>query len=308
MKTKNQSRTINYLRAIFQGVSVTTLEEALKSAHAILPTVKERSFSFGEQELKGCHVRQTEDGHFVHITLATPGEPASMVPVGEQVGEVDVQLADPPAHADYMDSDMFFLVKDNHMLFCSSGMKYTKAKDYIRFLFERTGQPETVTNFYLHRVANVDKLRLIRQGVNAVRLGCGVYAATEQYEERISIRQRLLGPIVAELRALTSKDPRLRDITENENLTAELIIKINRSKKGGELGQARMEILAEKVIEEDEDGFRIETFNGITMTQKEITLRKEASLEKYGKSVHYEDAWKAMSNYFAELRRVGALE
>lgn len=140
-KTPTQSKTINYFRIEFKAPTGANMEVLLDKAHAALPDVNDRVFSSEGQEFKSCHVRQTKsEGHYVHVTAVTPGEPSSAVPNKTNVREVDVQLVAPPADGNYMDSDMFFLVKGNHMLFSSSGLPVSKAKEYIKALLEKNRQ------------------------------------------------------------------------------------------------------------------------------------------------------------------------
>lgn len=309
MKTLKQSKTINYFRIEFKAQIGTSMEALLAKAHAALPNVDDRIFLSGGQEFKGCHVLQTEeDGHYVHVTAVTPGEQASGVPNKTDVCEIDVQLIDPPVNGNYMDSDMFFLIKGNHMLFSSSGMSVSKAKDYIKALLEKTGNTDENFKFSIQKMANTDKLRLIRQGVSEVSLGCAISPATFQYEERRSVSAFLMGSVLDGFRAFFAKDPRLKDIAEQENVTAEVIFKFNRARKGGENGKARMLALSEKLIAEDDDGFKIKTYSGEKISHEEVCIKKGIKLEKFGKSVHYKDVWDAMKEYLSELQRTGVLE
>nr|DAR41039.1 MAG TPA: hypothetical protein [Caudoviricetes sp.] len=308
-KTPTQSKTINYFRIEFKAPTGANMEVLLDKAHAALPDVNDRVFSSEGQEFKSCHVRQTKsEGHYVHVTAVTPGEPSSAVPNKTNVREVDVQLVAPPADGNYMDSDMFFLVKGNHMLFSSSGLPVSKAKEYIKALLEKTGNADDEIKFSIQKMANVDKLRLIRQGVSEISLGCNISPATFQYEERTTVRTFLMGHVLDGFRAFFAKDPRFREIAEQENVTAEVTFKFNRARKGGENGKARMQTLSEKLIAEDDDGFRIITYGGEKISYEEVCIKKAIKFKKFGKSVQYEDVWNSMKEYLSELQRTGVLE
>lgn len=309
MSKNVQSKTINYFRVCFRESASYIMEDLLKGSHNLLPNVEDRVFVSNSQEFKGCHVKQVAGkGHYVHVTLVTPGQPANIVPDKENIPEIDVELTSPPPKSNFMDGDMFFLVHGNHVLFCASNLTVSKAKEYICHVFERTSRPEKASNFILQSVADIDKLRLIRQGVRQIRLGCGIYSATEQHEERTFVRRTLFTSLLSEIRALFAEDPILKDFDDNENLKAEVIISLNRARKGSTKGKVRIEALSEKIVKNGEDGFRIETYNGSVLTPSDVILRKEARLEKFGKSVQYEEAWHFLGNYLTELQETGLLE
>ena len=302
-------KTINYFRVTFHEACQHSLEHYLALAHDALPLVHQRTFPLGNQEIKGCHAEQLPSGCYAHVTVVTPGEAATTVPDEQDTPHVDLQQIPPPEKSNYMDGDMCFFLKGNHLLFCSTHLPVSRAKDYIREVFEQTGQPDAARAFTFTQVADVDKLQMIQTGVKSLSLGAGLFPATARYQERQTVRKQLLGGMMREIFSLFQKDPSLKDYTEEENITAELVIKFNRSLKGGAKGQLRMQKLAEMVIDDKEhEGFKIKTYNNESLTAEDVVLRKSVRVEKDGKTVQYRDVWENMRQYFAELQKNGLLE
>ncbi|ADU63420.1 MAG: hypothetical protein KUA35_10290 [Pseudodesulfovibrio sp.] len=317
MAEGDKSRTMSYLRAFFPDNKALTLCEYLAAAHRRVTTVADRTFTIDGQEVKCCHEERKRDPstkerrQYVHVSVSTPGEPVSLVPQGGQNKEVDLGTAVPPQGNDFMDGDLMLLVQDNHVLFCSTGLRVSKAKEYLMHLLEKTGQPEEALAFSLVSVADVDKVRMIREkGVKRLHLSAGLFPATLDHLKRTTntMSEKVVKAVTEEFLEICKKDESLAQYSEAENLTAEIILKYDRRFKGGELGQKRIESLAEMAVDEGDDGFKIVTGDGETISASTITLRKEIKVPKYGKTVRHESVWAEMRTYLKELRNKGLLD
>lgn len=274
MPSDTCSKPIMYYRVSFLNNPSLAMSELLHSAHELLPLATDRIFETGEQEFKGCKVESKGSRHYVHVTVVTRGRPTLSVPDLKGAKEINPRLKYPSDDEEFMDSDMFFMFEQNHMLFCSSGLKISKAREYIIDVFNKTGQPEEYSNFIIHKIADIDKIRLIRQGVKEINLGCSLYPETLSYESRQSVKINIFSKVFGSIQALCAKEPQLEHITEDENISAEIILKFNRTKRGGEIGKARMSSLSEQLIGEDEDGFRIKTFDGTVISAQDTMVKK----------------------------------
>lgn len=310
MSSKKVTKTINYFRVNFKEECPRALAHYLRQAHDKLPEVAQRTFLLGAQELKGCHYdHPTENEFYVHVTLTTPGESATIVPDAHGASHADLEQMAAPAQANFMDGDLWFYLNGNHLLFCSTQLPISRARDFIYEILDRGEQPETAKKFMLSQVADVDKIQMLQNGVSNITLGAGLFPATVRYKQRETVRNRLISRVVNDVISLFHSDPELKEYTDAENITAELVLKFNRRQKGSGKGQLRMKSLAEKIVEDDEnEGFAIKTFNNEKLTPQNIVLRKPVKLEKNGKTVFHQDVWRCMNDYFNELRAKGLLE
>lgn len=307
-----QSKTITYFRVKISPPASHSFEYYVKLAHKALPKACYRTFKSGVQEFIGCHAGPAKPaGEFLHVALVTPGEPASTVPSNKTTDEIDIELMAPPQNGNYMDGDMFMLIKDNHLLFCSSGLNIAKATEYLKLLFDESNI-SVILDFQLLKVANIDKLKLLKRGIKAIRLDAGIYPASLEYLHESesgpkTITQKVIGPVVKNILALLRDDPRLSEITDKENLTAEVILKYNR-RGGTELGQVGIQSISEKLINEGDEGVKFVTYNDETLSGNEIILKKAVNLPKFGKSVDYREVWRALAEFYDGLKSSGLLE
>ena len=309
MPSDTCSKPIMYYRVSFKDNTDLVMSDLLSAAHRQLPRAKDREFQSGGQKLKGCKVRSQGDSHYVHITLVTPGQPASSVPENDDdATDVEVSLVYPSQNANFMDSDMFVMFCKNNVLFCSSGAKITKVSEYIKNIFEKTLQPEEYCNFVIQKIADIDKIRLIQQGIKEIHLGCALFPETLAYEQRKSVKGHIFDGMISSLLSLCAKDPKLATITEGENISAEIIFKYNRARKGGEIGRERMSSLSEQLLKVDDDGFKLTTFDGSIISAQDTMVKKKIKFTKFGKSVSYREVWSRMDEYYNELRDAGILE
>jgi hypothetical protein len=117
--------------------------------------------------------------------------------------------------------------------------------------------------------------------------------------------------VAQEILALFAKDndQSLQEIQEAENLTVRLEISFDARKKGGEVGRKRIEKTADKLIADDEEqGFKIVTGSGKTLSATQIRVSEKTVLPAHGKSVIRTAAWSKLSEYLQELKASGILE
>jgi len=202
------------------------------------------------------------------------------------------------------------LVAGNHVLLCATNLHEKRAERYMIEIIEATGVAPREAQFSLCRKADVDKIQLIRnQGVRSLNLGVSLFEATLDHMERTTVKKRLGGGLMDEVKAMLSEDPELQEIDAAENLSAEIILKFDSRRKDKALGRQRVETLATRLIEDGEDeGFTIVTMEGEKIKGSDISLRKTVCLPKYGKSVFCGDAWRALEEYYYELQAGGLLE
>ena len=79
---------------------------------------------------------------------------------------------------------------------------------------------------------------------------------------RQQVREILRPELVHFLLSIIGRDAEMEEISQAENLTAQLLIRFDRRRRGGELGAERLKQLSLNLLEGEEDGFVIETTGG----------------------------------------------
>ncbi|GAB6081109.1 hypothetical protein JCM30471_34320 [Desulfuromonas carbonis] len=306
-----KKKTLGYRKAEFFAPTAKTLEQYLAEAHTKLPDVAQRRVVMPGHPVLECrkHQNQASLGVFLHIAAYSPGEHASVVPMTAGTQPADVTTTPPPDQCEFMDGDIMALVAGNHVLLCSSNLHEKKAERYMVEVIEAAKIDANASKFGLCKKADVDKVRLIQsQGVRSINLNATLFDATLDHLERTTVRKKIGGRLMDEIKALILEDHDAAELEEAENLSAHVILKYDSRRKDSTIGRQSIESLASQMIEDGDDGFTIETLGGEKINGADITLRKTVSLPKHGKSVFCGDAWRALEQYYYELRDGGLLE
>jgi hypothetical protein len=312
-----RTKSLRYRRAIFQTppgkpVRQKTLEEYVEEAHSALKNIVNRRAVTVEGITLECRAsrRRRGVGMLVHVAAYTVREPASVVPQPRpEDDDAPVGTVPPPRGADYMDGDLLLLISRNDVIICSSSLHDRKFSDYCSDVFTNAGLPPVASMFRLMPVADADRLAVIEdEGVKQISLDATAFSATADHVTRKSVRRRVGQGMIDAFRAIFQNDPDLHDINELENVSAELVIKFDRRKKGGKLAQERLRSIAKQLVDESSDGFKITTFRDTTLGQEEVVLHKKVSVPADGKTVQREAVFRELLTYFQELKDDGHLE
>ncbi len=304
---EEKTRTLSYRRAIFLAPEADkTLADYLTKAKKKIPGLIKFTYDSGLVLEERHHRHKPEVGHFLHIVAYTPGEQASIVP--HIPG--DLCTAPPPEEADFLDGDIMVLIAGNHVTICANSLHEKKVERFLDKYFEVAAIESVSRHFNLSKVANINKIKMIeKQGVKEISLDASLFDASIQYSERTTIRKKLGGALLDEVKALFRKDDGTSDIQESENLTAHLILKYDGRRKDIAVGRQRLEDISKKIVEEEEEeGFTIKTVSGETLRGNDIALRKSVKIDKFGKSVWYDQTWRELEAYYRELFHSGLLD
>ena len=287
------------------------MEDYLVEAHDRLKNIVSRRVLLADGSTLECRAsrRRKGIGHLIHIAAYTEKEPASVVPkAGADVDDAPVSTIPPPSDGEYMDGDLFLLVSGNDAVGCSSGLHEHKFQEYCADVFNRAGLQARTSMFRLTPVGNVDQIDVIaKEGVKQISLGTSVFEATVAHTRRHSMRRRLGEGVINALKAIFTEDLGLKEIESQENLSAELVIKFDARRKGGELGRRRIDKLAERLITESADGFKIKTFGNTTLGHDEVSLQKDVEIPAHGKSVQRDATFAQLVTYYSQLKHDGHL-
>jgi len=208
-----------------------------------------------------------------------------------------------------MDGDLMMGVRGNDVVLCSSGLTEAFAGEYLRLLFERAELDDNFGAFELLKVADVEKTQQVAlEGVRSVSLDAALYEEAIRELDEATVRQRLGGSVRNWFSGFFEEDPDLEELQQGENISAKLVIAFDGRRLGGERGQQKLESIADRLIEEDESGYTIETRRGTKIRANELSLRKQVNFRPYGKTISHQSAWDEIGQYIIELGQSGALE
>lgn len=312
-------KALRYRRAIFHrppnqksAPALSTLEEYVHEAHSKITTSARRLAAFdGGFTLQMRYARQRRNlGTLLHLAAYTEKERASVVPaVRGSTDDAPLTTAPPPTGTEYMDGDLHLLVAGNDIIICASNLHERQFGLYCATIFNQAELDPVASMFEMAPVANANKLEIIEnEGVKAITLDSSMFVASADNVSRRSLRRTLNSGMLEVFRALFGQDAEFDEIRSRENLSAQLVIKFDSRKKGGELGQERIDTLAKRLLDEPTDGFRIRTRGDSTLGHDDISLQKAVNVPADGKTVQRDAAFSALAAYFQELKDEGHLD
>ncbi len=307
-----KQRTMFYRRVAWREQPGTALEECLEQAHAQLATTAARTFAHGDGELQGLAWHARPAGLCLHVASYVPDQSTSLVPIPSSATSGNTSQEPPPAGENFLEGDIFLLVKGDDIVLCPSGARESVAISYINQVLRAAGEDDLVTRFTVEAVANIDQIKVLqKEGVKKISLNSSLYEATMEYTERTTTKRTLLNGMAADVLALFAEDKNLelREVSAAENLTVKLEISFDSRRKGGKRGQERLEAVAARMLADGEhDGFSILTGGDKMLTANEVRINKKVSLPAYGNSVSRTGAWTALAEYLDELKDSGTLQ
>lgn len=278
-----------------------SLANVLRDLHGQFDTVPERRAMAEGRVIEGRHVHRDPDGMtLLHLVGYTPDDQVSIVPQAGEVAAADLALLDPPANADFLDGEIMLLVKDNDVAICRSGLGEGAFISYVFQLAERYEMDVAAVAFQLMKRADIDKVEMIhREGVKRLSMNAVAHQVSVQHAQRVSMRERVVGEVWDEIRAVLGLDEKVPQ--DAENLKVEVLFSFDK-RRGTEIDQRQISFLAEQMLaQEDDQGFMIETLAGRKVRAEDIVLSKPVRIPAFGKSIHYNEAWGALRAFYAEL-------
>lgn len=310
MKQSIKKRTMFYRRAIWLKDEHRTLEGLLVEAHKSLENTKDRTFSYGDGEIQGLSIGSSSHGLSCHVAYYIPEQPTSLVPVPSDDKLIDTIQQNPPRGKNFMEGDIFFVIKGNHVVLCPSDVRESVALTYITSVLEKVGRGDCL-DFSIDSVSDANKVTLItKEGVKSISLSSTLYEASARYIDRkVALKHGFLHAVSEYWSTLLDddEDKELKEVGNKENISVTLDISYDARTKDGRVGKKRLFKTAEMLMKDaDGNGVEIITGKGKRITVDEIRLSKKVSIRADGKSVAKEPTFEALYKYLQELKNEGA--
>lgn len=303
-----------YRRAIWTNQKKTTLEEILKESHENFQTTSERTFKglYGTEIQCARYVPKDNVGLLFQIASYVPGQSTSAIEESSSVSaKSNISEVVAPAGNNFLDGDIFVLVKGNNVILLQSGARENVALHYMSKILEKNSFKHASMSLEFQGIAKEDKIKMIKsQGVKSIELNASLYEASlmhlEHQRDKTKTETKIFdlpGAVAESLRQVFAKDKTLSEINEKENVNIKLSISFDgkearrhRKEAGfGKLGKARLEKTSEMVVkeclEEDIDGFTIITGDNNKIKSDEIIISDNYRIMTFGNSLNASDAF-----------------
>ena len=306
-------RNLFLKRAAFFDSSATkkTLEKLLLDVHDMFYSEHERHVTRRSGGLVQCLdcSRSSPFGLMMHLVRYAPRAPMSVIRHEERLNANRLEEMSPDGTYDFWEGDLHVLVAGDHLVTCSSNAHRFIFQEYFVGMAQKMEADLLDTMVTISDVASFDEINAINQvGVSAVKFESSLYEGSIDHIERSSVRRNISSSILTSLTSALSKDASDEELFTQSNIQARVALTYDRRRKGGVLSKTTLDRIAKEVVQDGEDfGFEIELCDGRKIRPKDLVLKKEVDLPRFGKTVAKSSAWDAISCFYEELRDGGYL-
>ena len=305
-----RDKTVSYRRAEWvSGVMGLTLQKCLTDALTNLKTIDERTIIKGGTHTRSLKHKAGSGGLFLHVTVDTPGEAASVVPkAAPNTSELDLKIEQAPEDGEWLDGDAFLYVSGDHVCMCSTAIRDSTIQNYLFELFKKANLRRDSIRFQLMKAADITKLKMLHnQGVKELEIRGTLYKVTADFERR---KARVVGGLGAVGKHMAHFLKKPNDVTP-DGLRVMVTLKVDRRfGKQISLGEKRIEAMAADVVKNanEVEDFVIVTKTGQKISPREIFMRSKVAIDSDGKTVNRDKAWRELLTFFNQLTNSGVLE
>ena len=251
------------------------------------------------------------DGIFFQLARYVDGQPIGIIPMID-LPNIALDERRPGNAENYLESAVFVLIKDDHVLSINAGQNAAVARNYLHGVFQNAGLDDEASRFDLVRIARADKIRKIHAagGVDKIQLDLSIEEATAAYLDEEAQRMTTNG--------LSSAVSKIIGYVMHTDHEASKISTSSKGKVRMTLGVPASDRLTAKegldaiaqvlVEEEDSDTYVIKLRNGDTIKPSEISAKKRVRIEKYANTLDSAEVISEFKEYLSELRRSGQME
>lgn len=319
MPRRKAPKRVQLMRAAYAGTGP-TLQTYLTKALQELPVLSDREVahpSHGTLRINQENIDR--NGTFIHLVAKVAGEQASTVGEGRRlVRDAEVPVA-PPEGRSFKNADLFALIRGNHLVICTDGIRYQVLEYYLRNFFVAADLNNRAAQFEIEKIANLDAVaKLQRGGVNEIQIDGTLYAATVNGLRRaraLAVNRSLANvaeTLVDGLAAVFGKDQDEEFAEKSENLLVKLIIKADGGSRSEEVVLNKLESIGIDLLDElgNDFTYTIKTNDHKIITSNEVLVSKPVMLERLEEqnSLSYVEVWDALAVAMSDFDRNGDLE
>lgn len=273
-------KTAHYRRALWvdglDNVLSTVLEAALSEVGDDVMPVFDIS-----DGMKCMIARRTiaSNARYLHLVTYEEGAPVAVINTQIQAAAVDASEQDPEGENEYIHSQIFCLLRDNHILWATHNqpLREGSIQDILARFIESRGGPHDSTQFFFQVVLDQAVVQnAFEDGIEELDLGIGAFNATLQ---RIANGGVLPSDgFLSKLTNIMTGPATQEQIDAASNIEGKLILKPGRDWKKPEV-KSLMTTLSNNIRNSYEDEFAIVTKNGLRLTRDKMSLKRECDVQ-----------------------------
>lgn len=226
-----RKKNFEYRRACFQEDDL-KLEDLVRDAWEILDTQIKRTITFSDDR-STCGLNShdiSNGGVMIHCGRYTDKQGVGTIST-KPMQAVNIGELPPNADENFLSNDFMALIRGNHVICMDCGRDAGSLRNYLQELFEKAELPDAEQKFKLVRIANLDKLAMIKAtGVKKIELKVGIAKASAGELEDCGDGKRWSDRIWKPLRDvfdnLANQDEKLNELWNSDHGTLDVSINV----------------------------------------------------------------------------------
>lgn len=306
-RSKHIDKRINYKKAFFLPYGRnSTFEDALRSAKERLPQATSRVQKIDLfTRVNSSTLEATSEGVLLRLSKYEEGAPVGTIQVRRKE-KARVDTKPPPENAEYLKNESFVLVRENHILLLSDGLKDSSALYHMEWLIkEAEALPKDMALAFGTIVAQ-NKLKLIQK--HKIReIDLDISSHLSAYE-KIDYEYKSGSASIFDF---LKEDKSFSELELLSRSCARLVFTQKGKLKASDQVQKWAERRAKTIIDNENSdantNYKILLGNGDVITKNELVISKKTSIKKpngpFGDNIVFQKLKEAL----LELRQEGMI-
>lgn len=323
MASESKRKLLHYRKAEFLNNPGRPLQQLIQQAVTRLSPISHRKEgltdnSEGETWVRFINTHRSALGmEFGVVVLLTPGQNKLIIGTDDHQDEVDVSQLPPPDDREYLESVLYYGIKDNHVIVLQSiSMKARELENHFNWLLREASVISEENGVYLNNHAP-DEIyeEITKSEVKSIRIGTPVIEQsteivpvgettprTNQLATRsMKFRHQGIGlDILSRLlpaHRLDNIDFGAMDPTSN----VEVFVEVRYKRQTDHGSQRALNALASELRHVSEDDIRVEIKGVGTITGSQLVINTYKSFTSYGGKLEVQDVFTQMQTWLEEL-------
>jgi hypothetical protein len=301
------SKTTQYrLASQFLGTQA-VLQAAIDACKANYPMGVLPTFAFkeGYDCVVAKHVVQAAGASFLHLVTYEQGAGSAVVAL---LATADVGEQPAPNDKEYIQSQLFLLCSENHVLWTSHNapVRDSGAALLVNKLIGAFGKFPEDPYYSLDAVLDDSKLEgLIKDGIERIELKAGTFRETLEYVQQGGhLKSPTFISILASAVGLETKEVSLNAA---DNIGVQVALVPGTKWKFAEVKRVMSDV-AKTVVDEYDSGFVIVTKSNLRITQDSITIKDKFNASGNKQIIDVKQVESALRDALAKFREIGVIE
>lgn len=258
---------------------------------------------YGGKSVYLMHWNPQPEGVYLHLVVYTQGDSVTTLGDPAGAGAINALAAEPPPpQRQYADATLLYLISGNDVLCCRSG---TSSDSYLVALINQAAINANIIadhyRFDLMDRTDVDKLEMIRRdGISSLTFNGAASEAAVDAAQRDTTRESVVGAVLDQLRSLAGEG--VGAPAPSPDMKVEVKLSLDK-RRAALVTDPLVLAIATQAVEEDDQGFKIVTAQGKTISADDVKLTKLVVLLQLGKHPDHESGWTRLGEYRAELNQ-----